>query len=225
MRNLTEEGGPWQARGRPRQALGQSSAYEGDRGRRHAHSAAGRGEPRARLGRPREARQRIDQRAQGRGRTGPDLPASQGGCRTSRPRDRAQRAPHADGAVTVVTGEAARGTVAAEVARQEGAFLGRQSYRLERARDTLVRELAKGRSHEGQRSVRMQAPAFPSANPHPRVFAEELEAMLERKLKLRLMRVCAPLKRLKKESTVSATRRRNPSLGRAWSRCPKSSRS
>jgi hypothetical protein len=33
----------------------------------------------------------------------------------------------------------------------------------------------------------MQTPAFPSANPHPRVLAEELEAMLERKL--RLMRV------------------------------------
>ena len=38
----------------------------------------------------------------------------------------------------------------------------------------------------------MQAPVFPSANPHPRVLAEELEAMLERKLKLRLMRVVRP---------------------------------
>ena len=46
--------------------------------------------------------------------------------------------------MTVVAGEATRGTVVAEVARQEGAFLGRQRYRLERARDTLVRELANG---------------------------------------------------------------------------------
>ena len=38
----------------------------------------------------------------------------------------------------------------------------------------------------------MQTPVFPSANPHPRVLAEELEAMLERKLKLRLMRVARP---------------------------------
>ena len=42
----------------------------------------------------------------------------------------------------------------------------------------------------------MQTPAFPSANPHPRVLAEELEAMLERKLKLRLMRVVRALERI-----------------------------
>ena len=39
-------------------------------------------------------------------------------------------------------------------------------------------------------------PAFPSANPHPRVLAEELEAMLERKLKLRLMGVVRALERI-----------------------------
>jgi RNA polymerase-binding transcription factor DksA len=98
--------------------------------------------------------------------------------------------------VTVVTGEAARGMVAAEVARQEGAFLGWQRYRLERARDTLVRELANGRSHEGQRSVGMRAPAIPSVNPHLGLLAEELEAMLERKLKLRLMRVVRALEKI-----------------------------
>ncbi len=42
----------------------------------------------------------------------------------------------------------------------------------------------------------MQTPVFPSANPHPRVLAEELEAMLERKLKLRLMRVVRALERI-----------------------------
>ena len=42
----------------------------------------------------------------------------------------------------------------------------------------------------------MQAPAIPSANPHPRVLAEELEAMLESKLKLRLMRVVRALERI-----------------------------
>jgi RNA polymerase-binding transcription factor DksA len=44
--------------------------------------------------------------------------------------------------------------------------------------------------------VWMQTPVFPSANPHPRVLAEELEAMLERKLKLRLMRVVRALERI-----------------------------
>lgn len=39
----------------------------------------------------------------------------------------------------------------------------------------------------------MQAPAIPSVNPHLRLLAEELEAMLERKLKLRLMRVVRAL--------------------------------
>jgi RNA polymerase-binding transcription factor DksA len=98
--------------------------------------------------------------------------------------------------VTVVAGETARGAVTAKVARQEGPFLCRQSYRLERARDTLVRELANGRSHEGQRSVRMQESASPLANLHPPVLAEELEAMLERKLKLRLMRVVRALEKI-----------------------------
>jgi hypothetical protein len=44
--------------------------------------------------------------------------------------------------------------------------------------------------------VWMQTPVFPSANPHLRVLAEELEAMLERKLKLRLMRVVRALERI-----------------------------
>lgn len=69
----------------------------------------------------------------------------------------------------------------------------------------------------------MQAPAIPSVNPHLRLLAEELEAMLERKL--RLMRVVRALGKIKKESTVSATSQRNPSLECAGSRGPKSSKS
>ncbi len=42
----------------------------------------------------------------------------------------------------------------------------------------------------------MQAPAIPSVNPHLRLLAEELEAMLERKLKLRLMRVVRALEKI-----------------------------
>ena len=42
----------------------------------------------------------------------------------------------------------------------------------------------------------MQAPAILSVNPHLRLLAEELEAMLERKLKLRLMRVVRALERI-----------------------------
>ena len=46
----------------------------------------------------------------------------------------------------------------------------------------------------------MQTPVFPSANPHPRVLAEELEAMLERKLKLRLMRVVRALEKIEERT-------------------------
>lgn len=83
-----------------------------------------------------------------------------------------------------------------ETLRRDWAFLGRQRYRLELARDTLVRELASGRGREGRVPVRSRETDPPAPDASRRVFVRELEAMLERKLKVRLVRTVRPLEKI-----------------------------
>lgn len=83
-----------------------------------------------------------------------------------------------------------------ETLRRDQAFLSRQRYRLELARDTLVRELASGKGHEGRGPVRSRETDPPAPNASPRVLARELETMLDRKLKVRLLRTVRALEKI-----------------------------
>lgn len=74
------------------------------------------------------------------------------------------------------TGTGGRGpSVSGEAALREGAFLDRQAYRLRLARDSLVRELTRVGVEPG---------------------AEELEAMLTRKLQRKLLRTLRALEKI-----------------------------
>lgn len=78
---------------------------------------------------------------------------------------------------------------------RERAFLYRQKYRLERARDTLVLELANG-CVSGRRRPENQEANFPMPGRRPGTLAGELEVMLEKKLKLRLLRTVRALEKI-----------------------------
>lgn len=83
-----------------------------------------------------------------------------------------------------------------ETLRRNRAFLSRQRYRLELARDSLVRELANGKGYAGRGPVCSRETDPPAPEASPRLLARELETMLERKLKNRLLRTVRALEKI-----------------------------
>ncbi|HEX2738991.1 MAG TPA: hypothetical protein VHM69_00990 [Rubrobacter sp.] len=96
---------------------------------------------------------------------------------------------HADEGYRTQTPHSTQTFAGVEAARADRAFEGRQRYRLLRAKDTLLRELASETSPRRRATGERGGSGTPVCVTDSRTLAGELEAMLERKLRLRLERV------------------------------------